>query len=137
MPIVWNVSHSTREVEISVTGAVLLKEMKECADGIMIPATRCYRKLVDLVEGRLALNREDIAALAEYVRERSEAGRMGAVAIVVGSDESEHQMRLFDSLSVAERPLEIFRELPAARAWLNSQPPPQLPVWLEEGLSDP
>lgn len=84
MPVNWNVSHSTREVVISVTGAVLLKEMKECADDIMIPATRSYRKLVDLVEGRLALSREDIAALAEYVRERRQSGRMGAVAIAVG-----------------------------------------------------
>ena len=132
MPVIWNVSHSTREVVISVTGAVLLKEMKECADGIMIPATRSYRKLVDMVEGRLALSREDIAALAEHVRERSQSGPMGAVAIAVGSNESAQQIRLFDSLSVAERPLEIFRELQAAREWLNSQPTPQLPQWLEE-----
>ena len=133
MPVVWNVFHPTREVVISVTGVVLLKEMEECVDGILTPATRSYRKLVDLVEGRLALSREDIAALAKHVRERSESRQMGAVAIAVGSDESEQQIRLFDSLSAAERPLEIFRELQAARAWLNNQPPPQLPLWLEEG----
>jgi hypothetical protein len=44
---------------------------------------------------------------------------MGAVAIAVGSDESEQQLRLFGSLSVAQRPLEIFRELQAARARLE------------------
>ena len=132
MPVVWNVFHSTREVVISVTGSVLLKEMEECVDGILTPATRSYRKLVNLVEGRLALAREDIAALAEYVRERRGPGPMGAVAIAVGSDESEQQFRLFDSLSVADRPLEIFRELQAARVWLNNQPSLALPTWLEE-----
>ena len=132
MPVVWNVFHATREVVIFVTGVVLLKEMAECVDGILTPATRSYRKLVDLVEGRLALSREDIAALAEHVRERSESQPMGPVALVVCSDESEQQIRLFDSLSFAERPLEIFRELQAARVWLNNQPPPALPLWLEE-----
>ena len=132
MPVIWNVFHSTREVVILVQGAVHLKEMEECVDGILTPATRSYRKLVNLVDGRLALSRGDIAALATFVRERSESQPMGAVAIAVGSDESEEQMRLFDSLAVADRPLEIFRELPAARAWLNDQPSLSLPQWLEE-----
>lgn len=132
MPVIWNVFHSSREVVILVQGVVHLKEMKECVDGILTPATRSYRKLVNLVEGRLALGRGDLAALAAFVRERSESQPRGAVAIAVGSDESEEQLRLFDSLTVADRPLEIFRELSAARAWLDSQPSLSLPLWLEE-----
>jgi hypothetical protein len=132
MPVIWNVSHSSREVVILVQGVVHLKEMKECVDGILTPATRSYRKLVNLVEGHLALDRGDLAALAAFVRERSESQPRGAVAIAVGSDESEEQLRLFDSLTVADRPFEIFRELSAARAWLDHQPSPSRPLWLEE-----
>jgi hypothetical protein len=82
MPIVWNVFHSTREVVISVTGVVPLKEMKECVDGILTPASRSCRKLVNLVEGGLALSRGDIAVLAEYVRDSSASQPMGAVVVV-------------------------------------------------------
>ena len=135
MPVFWNVFHSAREVVISVQGVVHLKEMEECVDGILTPATRSYRKLVNMVEGRWALSPEDIAALAEYVRERRGDGPTGAVAIAVGSDESEQQMRLFDSQSVADRPLEIFRDTEAARAWLNNQPTRAPPPWLDEATS--
>ena len=127
-----NVFHSTREVIISATGVVPLKEMVECGDDILIPATRSYRKLLNLAVGRLTPDREDIAALAEHVRERSESRPMGAVAIVVGSNDSEQQLRLFDSLSFVERPLEIFRESQAAHAWPNKQRPPALPLWREK-----
>jgi hypothetical protein len=132
MPILWTVFHSTREVVISVDGVSLLKEMEECVEGIMTPATRSYRKLVDLVKGRLALSLEDIEALAAYVRELGGTGPMGALAITVGSDASERQAQHFESLSVADRPLKIFRDLKAARAWLNTQPSRVLPLWLEE-----
>ena len=132
MPVLWNVFHSTREVVISVQGVVHLKEMEECVDGILTPATRSYRKLVNMVEGRWALSREHISALGGYVRERRGTGPTGAVAIAVGSDESEQQIRQFESHSIADRPLEIFRDIDAARAWLNNQPSRALPPWLDE-----
>ena len=132
MPVLWTVSHSSRLVVISVKSAVLLKDMEECVEGIMTPATLSYRKLMDLSEGHLALSREDMVALAEYVREHSGTSPMGALAIMVASDEGEQQARLFESLSVVNRPLKIFRELQAARTWLDAQPSPALPLWLEE-----
>ena len=55
MPVPWRVFHSTREV---VDGAVCLKEMEECVEGIMTPATRSYRKFVDLAKGHFALGRD-------------------------------------------------------------------------------
>ena len=134
MPVLWTVFHATREVVISVDGAVHLKDMEECAEGIMTPATRSYRKLVDLAKGRLALSREDIAALARYVHALGGPGPMGAVAITVGSDESEQQTRHFESLSAVDRPLKIFRDLQVARDWLNTQPSPAVPHWLEEAM---
>jgi hypothetical protein len=134
MPVLWTVFHSTREVLISVDGVAFLKEMKECVEGIMTPATLSYRKLVDLSKGGLALSREDIEALEAYVRKLGGSGPMGPLAIMVGSDESEQQARHFESLSVADRPLKIFRDHRSARTWLESQPSRALPLWLEEPL---
>ena len=131
MPVLWTVSHATRTVVISVTGAVRLADMQECAAGIMTPATLSYRKLVDLTEVQPAMSAEDIDTLAEYVREQSGIGPMGALAITAGTDEAEQQARLFGSLAVAARPLKIFRELTAAQEWLDTQPS-QARRWVED-----
>jgi hypothetical protein len=49
-------------------------------------------------------------------------GQVGPVAIVAASDESFAQAQTFASASPARRPLAIFRELHAARQWLDAQP---------------
>jgi len=132
MPVLWTVSHATRFVVISAKGAVHLEDMQECVRGIVMPATLSYSKLIDLVDAQLALSRDGIAALAEYVREHRGTGPTGALAIAVGSDEAERQARLFEALTAADRPAKVFRERAAARRWLNTQPSPSLPPWLED-----
>jgi len=135
MPVFWTVSHSTRLVVTSVKGVASLEDMKGCVAAIMTPATLSYRKLVDLSEGQLALSREDFLTLDEYVRKHSGIGPRGALAITVGSDDGERQAQLFASLSVADRPLKIFREPQAARAWLDTQPSCAFAPWLMEAAS--
>jgi len=132
MPLLWTVSHATRSVEISATGVVRLADMVECVRAIVTPATLSYRKLVDLGQARLTLSQAGIVTLSLYVREHRGTGPMGALAIVVGSDEVEQQARLFKSIEVADRAMEIFRDPIAARAWLNAQPAPGLPAWLAD-----
>ncbi len=130
MPVLWSVSHATRSVVISAEGVVRLGDMEECVRGIVMPATLSYRKLIDLAEAELALNREGVMALAKYVREHRGSGPTGAMAITVASDEIERQARLFQALTAADRPVKIFREREAARLWLDAQPAPALPAWL-------
>jgi hypothetical protein len=134
MPIRWTVFHSTRDVVISIVGAARLQEMEEYVENVMTPATRSYRKLVNMTQGHLAVSREDMATLAARVRDLGGSGPMGAVAIAVESDESERQVCHFESLSLVDRPLKIFRDLQAARAWLDTQPSRAVPPWLEEPM---
>jgi hypothetical protein len=135
MPVLWTVSHATRSVVISATGVVRLADMEECVRAIVTPATLSYRKLLDFSHARLVPSREGIEALSTYVREHRGTGTMGALAIVVGSDEVEHQARLFKSMEVADRAMEIFREPGIARVWLDAQPSPALPAWLDDAQS--
>jgi hypothetical protein len=137
MPVHWRVSHSTRSVVISATGVIRLADMEECVQAIAMPATLSYRKLVDLGQAELTFGRDGIMALSRYVREHRGTGPMGALALVVGSAEVELQARQFTALEVADRPLKIFRDRGAARAWLDTQPSPVLPAWLEDETSLP
>jgi hypothetical protein len=131
MPIQWTISHTTRSVVIVATGVIGLAETEECVRAIAMPATLSYRKLIDLGEAELAFGRDGVMALSRYVREHRGMGRVGALAIVVGSDQVEQQARQFRSLELEDRPLKIFRDAKAARAWLDTQPSPLLPAWLE------
>ena len=89
-------------------GVIRLKDMEDCVEGIMTPATLSYRKLVDMTEGSPALSRDDILTLGERVREHAGAHAMGALAVAAVCDESHRLMRLFKLLSVADRPMKSF-----------------------------
>ena len=128
MPVHWKVSHSTRSVVISATGVIRLADMEECLRAVAMPATLSYRKLVDLGQAELAVDRDGLIALSRYIREHRGTGRVGPLAIVVGSDEVAQQARQFRSLEVEDRPLKIFRDAEAATAWLDTQPSPLLPA---------
>jgi hypothetical protein len=123
MPVLWNAFHATCLVTITFTGIISRQDIDDCTDGIMTPATLSYRKLVDLTEASLALSREDVAALAERVREHSRTGAIGALAFIVLPGDEEHR-RLFEALSAAaDRPLKVFCDLQAARDWLDAVQP--------------
>lgn len=123
MPVLWAAFHSNRLVTITFMGVVGRKDIDDCADGIMTPATLSYPKLVDLTQGSLALSPDDIAALAERVRQHSRAGAMGAVALVTLPEKHEEQSLLFEALSTAaDRPLKVFCDRQAARTWLDAIP---------------
>ena len=68
-------------------------------------------------------------ALGERVIYYAQHGQIGPVAIVAASDESFAQAEIFAAAAQVKRPLAIFRELHAARAWLDAQtaPPPGTP----------
>src|ERR1700745_3054649 len=136
MPVRWTVFHSTRDVVIVIDGAARLQEMEEYVENVMTPATWSYRKLVNITQGDLAVSREDLATLAARVRDLGGSGPMGAVAIAVGSDESERKIRHFETLSVVDPPMKIFRDLQSARAWLDTQSSRIVPLWLEDPTTE-
>ena len=130
MPVLWAAFHSTRLVTITFKGVICRQDIDDCTDGILTPATLSYRKLVDLRQGSLALSPEDIAALAERVREHGRAGTMGALALIVEPGAHEKHGLLFEALSTAaDRPPKVFCNLQAARDWLD-------PVLQSAGLRD-
>lgn len=132
MPVLWTVSHAARSVVVSATGVLRLADMEECVQAVVMPATLSYRKLVDFGQAELAFGRDGVIALSRYIREHRGTRRMGALAIVVGSDALERLARQFKSLELEDRPLKIFRTTETARAWLDTQPSPILPAWLED-----
>jgi hypothetical protein len=92
--------------------------------GVTADGGMSYRKIFEITHSPMALSEENLKALGQRVMFYAQHGQVGPVAIVAASDESFAQAQTFASASPARRPLAIFRELHAARQWLDAQPTP-------------
>ena len=119
MPISWGVNHAARLVTAKATGELGRTDIEDYLDGLVAAATLSFRKVLDMADSRLALSSDDMADIGARIRGHESMGPMGSVAVIARSDEVYDQIRLFESVVGAHRPLKIFRDAETAYAWLN------------------
>ncbi|HTR83263.1 MAG TPA: hypothetical protein VMI56_02210 [Reyranella sp.] len=130
MPIQVEVFHPNRFILAVVRGSVTIEEYQTFLVDMVKAGILHYRKLIDITsatpsaEGRAAL-------LAIDARLRSHGDKIprGPLAIVVDVERTENAQE-FKSATSADRPMEFFFSIHAARRWLNAQPviePPPKP----------
>jgi hypothetical protein len=119
MPIIWGVNHAARLVSAKATGELGRTDFEDYLDGLVAAATLSYRKVLDMAGSRLALTDDDMSAIGARIRAHEARGPMGSVAVIAGSDQLYDQIRQFESVVDADRPLKIFRDAEMAYAWLS------------------
>lgn len=124
MPVHWTVSHSARLVVAVAKDDVTPADIERYFAGITADGAMAYAKIFEITHTPMALSDANLKALGERVIYYAQHGQMGPVAIVAASDESYAQAEIFAAAAQVRRPLRIFRELHAARAWLDAQPLP-------------
>jgi hypothetical protein len=122
MPVHWTVSHPQRLVVAVAKDEVTVADIEQYFAGVTADGAMAYRKIFEITHTPNALSDENLKALGQRVVFYAQHGQMGAVAIVAASDESYAQAQLFAGAAQVRRPLQIFRELHAARQWLDEQP---------------
>lgn len=122
MPVHWTVSHSARLVVAVAKDDVTPADIEKYFAGVTADGAMAYAKIFEITHTPTALNDENLKALGERVVYYAQHGQIGPVAIVAASDESFAQAEVFAAAAQVKRPLAIFRELHAARAWLDAQP---------------
>ena len=122
MPVLWAINHPTRLVEASAKGVLHLKDVEDYLQGVAMTSTLSYRKIFDMTQCSPALSKEDMVTLSARLHGYKSMSAMGPAAIVASSDESYQLAHLFETLTSADRPLKVFRELQAAHDWLDSEP---------------
>jgi hypothetical protein len=127
MPVHWTVSHSARLVVAVAKDDVTPADIEKYFAGVTADGAMAYAKIFEITHTPTALNDENLKALGERVIYYAQHGQMGPVAIVAASDESFAQAEVFAAAAQVKRPLAIFRELHAAREWLDAQPVPPAP----------
>jgi hypothetical protein len=125
MPVHWTISHPNRLVVAVTKDEVDAKDIEQYFAGVTAEDAMSYRKIFEITHTPLALNPDNLRTLGQRVIYYAQHGQVGPVAIVAASDESYAQAQLFAQAAQVSRPLQIFRELHAARRWLDTQPVPE------------
>ena len=126
MPVHWTVSHPQRLVVAVTKDKVTVADIEQYFAGVTADGAMAYRKIFEITHTPMALSEENLKALGQRVVFYAQHGQIGPVAIVAASDESFAQAQTFaSSSSPVRRPLAIFRELHAARQWLDAQSTPE------------
>jgi hypothetical protein len=122
MPVHWTISHSTQLVVAVAKGDVTVPDIEKYFAGVTAEGAMSYRKIFEITHTPNALTEENLQALGRRVIYYAQHGQVGPVAIVAATDESFAQAKVFAAAAEVSRPLMIFRELHAARRWLDDQP---------------
>jgi len=125
MPIHWTISRPTRLVLAVCKDVVSRPDVEAYLDGVVVDGALSYAKIFELKDCTWTLDDQDMMALGARIQAYANVAKeaMGPLAIVAASPEHQDQARIFGALGTAKRPLKIFRELHAARRWLEQQAP--------------
>jgi len=122
MPVHWTISHAQRLVVAVTKEPVTVADIEQYFAGVTAGGGMAYRKIFEITQTPAALSEENLRALGQRVMFYAQHGQIGPLAIVAATDESYAQAQIFASAATVNRPLQIFRELHAARQWLEQQP---------------
>src|SRR5688572_10678130 len=121
MPVHWTISHPARLVIAVDKDHVKVEDIEQYFTGVTAEGAMAYRKIFEIGTTPMALSEESLRSLGLRVMLYAQHGQVGPVALVAGSDESFVQAQAFAAAAKAGRPLQIFREMHAARRWLDEQ----------------
>jgi len=103
---------------------VTVADIEQYFAGVTADGGMAYAKIFEITQTPLAISEDNLQALGQRVMFYAQHGQIGPLAIVAASDESYAQAQIFAKAAAVKRPLQIFRELHAARQWLDAQATP-------------
>ncbi len=118
MPIHLDISDLDRLVIAVVLGEVTPDDIAEVAREFLTTGRQHYGKIIDTTAGSSPIDENRMTAIAAFMRADPRAGARGPLAFVVDSKRGE-QAQKFAELTADERPVKVFNNLRAARAWVR------------------
>jgi hypothetical protein len=138
MAIMWTVSHAERLVVAVGQNTVTATDILFCVDGMVKSGVISYRKIYDMTLVATTMPQMDLREVGKRMASMADSQGFGPVAIVVASNGIAGAARHFEETSVAKRPVRIFRDLLAARMWLDEiAPPDRSPKLVRERSGSP
>ena len=126
MPIYLEISPLHRLVTIVARGTVSGEEVRSTAQKLADARVRRFAKIVEVASASFTFEPADVMALAQTLR--ADADGRGPIAFVV-YDMNQPFPRMFATQTIHEGPVDLFKSLHEARAWIAKiqhapKPPP-------------
>ena len=118
MPLHVDMSPLHRLVVIVARGQITAEEIAAVKRQIIEADVRAYAKIIDVSQGRSELTREQVQKIADLMRGSPGETSRGPVAFVIDPERIGFP-NMFADLTKGERPIQLFRSLHEARAWLE------------------
>jgi hypothetical protein len=132
MPLSWSTLPDSQLCIVSGEGTVTRSDIDTYLAGTVGEGAKGYAKLVDITACTLALDADDLAAVAHRLMQYGK--RPGPVAMVVGSALN-LDMAVLLKQRAGDRPFRIFTSIGAARSWLMGYQETYDPAAFTSGLS--
>jgi hypothetical protein len=118
MPLHMDISPLHRLVVIVARGHITAEEIAATKRQIVEANVREYAKIIDVSQGKSELTREQVQKVADLLRGAPADKSRGPVAFVINPDRIGFA-NMFADVTQGERPIQLFRSLHEARAWLD------------------
>lgn len=118
MPIHVDISDLDRLVIAVVLGEVTGDDIADVAREFLKTGRQHYGKIIDTTAGSSPVDENRLSAIAAFMRADPKAGSRGPLAFVVDPKRGERVMK-FAEMTADERPVKVFNNLRAARAWVR------------------
>jgi hypothetical protein len=118
MPLHINISPLHRLVVIVARGQVAAGDIAAIKQQIADAKARPFAKIIDVSQGRSELTLEQVQRVADLLNGGSGEASRGPVAFVVDPDRVDFPAKFAD-VTQGERPIQLFRSLHEARAWVE------------------
>lgn len=119
MPLSWSTFPASQLCVATGQGTVTRADIDRYLAGTIGEGAKGYAKLVDITACTLALDADDLEAVADRLVRYGTRERPGPVAMIVGSALTLDVAVLLKQ-RVGDRPFRIFTSIGSARSWLTS-----------------
>jgi hypothetical protein len=124
MAIDFTVSHEEKLVVATIGAGTRRSDYPKFLEGMSEANAHGYRKIVDLSFATLDYFKiADLRAFGQIVAAWGKAGNPGPTALIINSELSQEMADLFREHAKAARPVQVFTDAAAARAWLDEVAP--------------
>lgn len=122
MPIFWTIDSRQQLVVVTADGDVTRADIDAYLDAIEGGGALAYRKLYDARAGKIAMDRDDMMAIAARIRSYHHRP-VGPLALVLPDGVAGAAARTLGVLAAADRPLRLFTSLDPAWRWIDGLAP--------------
>src|SRR5689334_7685883 len=119
MPIYWTIDSQKQLMTAVAKGQVRQHEAFAYLDAMIAAEAGGYRRLFDGSQGEPLMTSNELMEVAARMRSMQQEVTAGPLAVVMPADKYAQFARMLGILSVPERPMRVFTNTRAARAWLN------------------